>query len=258
MTTRTPSVPFGTLLGLEWRKNRAEPSLWLALVLYVTPAVMVIAADVVNASDRPAEDTYFIFHNQTMLVLPLAAGSVATAVMRVELANGTWFSWLMTGTGVIRLWSSKLVFIGAMQALFTVFAMMLFMPFFLITTDITEASTLLLRTLAAYGILNTIVAVFMTLFVATILILWRNSVTTMAVLIVITVSSLIIMAAEFSWVLPPAFAYRLGLSFISDEYFYTATGAGIGGALVTVLSLLMLVTVQYLILRHNRPRRLLD
>lgn len=257
MTFRIQEVQFSKLLRLEWQKNRREASLWLALVLYLVPAFMVVAADLVESTNRSPEDAYFVFHNQTMLVLPMAAGTVATAVMRLEVANGTWFSWLTSGVGRFRLWLSKLVFVGIMQTAMCILALTIFLVFFLTRTEAMSDPTVIFQILAAYCILNAFIAVTMTLLITTVIILWRNTVSAMAVSIIVTVLSLIILPAEFSWALSITFAYRLGLLVLSEEYFYQGAHAQLSGAATTTVSLLLLAAIQYGVLQHNRPRRLL-
>lgn len=258
MTPQTQQVRFPKLLRLEWQKNRKESSLWLGLVLYLIPALMVVAADLVEPANRSAQDAYFIFHNQTMLVLPMAAGTVATAVMRIEIANNTWFAWLTTGAGTLRLWLSKLVLIGIMQTAMCIFALTIFLSFFLTRTGTSPEPMIVIQILGAYGTLNAIIAATMTLLITTVIMLWRNTVSAMAASIILTVVSLIIMPAEFSWALPTSFAYRLGLSVISQEYFYQDAQAAISGVAAATIIVLLLGTLQYAVLQHDKPRRLLE
>lgn len=229
------------LVHNEWRKLRRERGLWFALSLHLAPWVMVAIAALMGVTTA-GPSRYFILHNQSMLVTGLVACLVTSIAFHVELANRTWFDWLTQPHGAKRLVMAKLLAVSAILIAFVALSTALMVALMLISGARTE----LWRMTIAYLVLQAGTFVVMVAVSAALCVLTRNVVVVNTIGIAIGMVTMVIMGADFSWALPTAWPYRLGLALLDHDYHYPWGGALPSGGVLfgacTAFALLVTVT----------------
>ncbi len=200
------------LVRNEWKKMRREWALWFALALHLAPLAMVAVAALMGAIDSGPQ-RYFILHNQSMLVTGLVACVVTSLAFHVEISNRTWFEWLTQQQGVARLVAAKLVVVALILAVFVALSTVL-------TVALMAASGVsaeLGRMVLAYLCFQAGTLGIMLVFSALICVLSRNVVVVNIVGVAVGMVTMVVMAADFSWAIPTAWAYRMGLVIFDPE-----------------------------------------
>lgn len=242
------------LVRNEWRKLRRERGLWFALLLHLAPWIMVAVAAAVGATaDGPSR--YFILHNQSMLVTGLVACVVTSIAFQVELGNRTWFDWLTLPHGAARLITAKLIAVAAVLAAFIAVSTSLMVTMMLFS----GAGSQIWRMTAAYLTLQIGTFAVMVAVSAALCVLTRHAVVVSIIGAALGMMTMVVMAADFSWALPTAWPYRLGLSVLEQDYGFAWAGALPSGAAVwaagVVISLLVAVLCARLPRVINAPLR---
>ncbi|MEL4358001.1 MULTISPECIES: ABC transporter permease [unclassified Luteococcus] len=215
------------LIGNEWRKLRREKGLWFALALHLSPWAMVAIASLMGVTSA-GRSRYFILHNQSMLVTGLVACLVTTIAFHVELANRTWFDWLTLPQGATRLILAKLAVITAVLAAFLAASTALMAGLMVCS----GAGAGIFRMTIAYLALQCGTFAVMVAVSAALCVLTRNVVVVNIVGVALGMVTAVVMGADFSWALPTAWPYRLGLTVLDESYDYPWHGALTSGTAV--------------------------
>ncbi|QUL78743.1 ABC transporter permease [Brevibacterium sp. SMBL_HHYL_HB1] len=222
----------------EWRKLRREKGLWFALALHLAPWAMVTIAALIGAT-ATGPSRYFILHNQSMLVTGLVACVVTSIAFHVELGNRTWFDWLTQPQGATRLVTAKLLSIATILASFVALSTVLMIVLMLSSGARTE----IWRMTIAYLTLQCGTFAVMVALSAVLCVLTRNVVIVNIMGVGVGMATMVVMGADFSWALPTAWPYRLGLTLLDDGYDFPWNGSLPSGAAIyaacTVLALLI-------------------
>ncbi|MFD1412473.1 hypothetical protein [Oceanobacillus jeddahense] len=147
----------------------------------------------------------------------------------MEFKNKMYLDWITYPIPRFQLLFSKL-FISTiiMSAICMMQLIVLSVFYFIIDGNIAN----ILRLTASYIILHVIVVTIITFVFAAIIQLTKNIVASISIGIGVSLLSMILMAAPFSFLIPTAFGYRLGLLVIDSGYYYegglAATITGIG------------------------------
>lgn len=229
------------LVHIEWSKLRRERGLWFALALHLAPWAMVTTAALMGATVA-GPSRYFILHNQSMLVTGLVACVVTSIGFHVELGNRTWFDWLTQPHGATRLVMAKLLAIATILASFVALSTVLMIGLMLSSGARIEIWPMTIAYLALQcGTFAVAVSLSAALCVLT-----RNVVVVNIMGVGVGMATMVVMGADFSWALPTAWPYRLGLTLLDEGYDFPWNGALPSGAAVyatcTVLALLITVS----------------
>lgn len=227
------------LVRNEWRKLRRERGLWFALALHLAPWAMVVIASLTGAT-AAGPTRYFVLHNQSMLVTGLVACTVTTIAFHVELANRTWFDWLTHPQGTTRLVLAKLTAIATILTAFLVLSTALMIAL------MTCSGAGIYRMAIAYLVLQTGTFTVIVAISAALCVLTRNVVVVNIIGVALGMATMVVMGADFSWALPTAWPYRLGLTLLDHDYRYPWSGALASGGVIfgacTAFALLVTVT----------------
>lgn len=206
------------LIRNEWRKTCKEPALWFSLALHLSPLAMVAAATMMGAVEA-GEKTYFIFYNQSMIVTGLVACVVVSLVFHVEFSNRTWFDWLIQPQGPVRLVAAKILAAGLILGSYIGLYTVLMLIFLFLQGASGDWRRIILSYLVFQaGTMGVMLAIGSALCVAA-----RNTVVVNVVGVTLSMVTLVLMGADFSWLVPTAWAYRAGLAILDPTY-------GFGGA----------------------------
>ncbi|MGI5117925.1 ABC transporter permease [Marinactinospora thermotolerans] len=241
-----------TLIANELRKIRRERFVWAVLVLNVVPFAMVVVNHVVNGGDPTLEGLYFTFHNQYTMVLPLVVCATVAACFHTEFRNGTYFEWLTCGRSKPALWAAKLTVACCLVVVLAAVNHVGLVLFFLAENP--DAG--LLRMSAAYWLLVGVSIASVALLCALLTLLTRNVVIVNVFGIGLTVATLVFMAADFSYLIPTCFAYRLSVGMIVPDAAYPDLGLALAvGWSVTALFLLLPLLANLLVITRRRYLR---
>lgn len=236
------------LIRNEWVKTRREWALWLALLLHLAPLGMVVTAALMGAISSDPVQRYFVIHNQSMLVTGIVAGVVTTLAFQVELANRTWFDWLVLPAGPVRLVAAKLLLVWLVLGAFLLVSTAVIAAFLLAS----GAGDGTWRLVAGHLVMQTGIWVFMSLLAALLCLLTRNVVLVNVVVVGLTLVTIVLMPAEFAWALPTAWPYRAGLVVVDPEYGFEWAAALPLGAAVMAGAVALLATAVCLAARQPR------
>ena len=215
------------LVRNEWRKIRRERGLWFALVLHLSPWVMVAVAAVMGVT-ATGPSRYYILHNQSMIVTGMVACVVTSIAFHVELGNRTWFDWLTQPQGTTRLIVAKLLAVAAILTAFVTLSTMLMVALMVMS----GARAGIWRMIIAYLALQCGTFAVVVALSAAFCVLTRNVVVVNITGVAVGMVTMVLMGADFSWVLPTAWPYRLGLTLLDESYAYPWSGALPSGAVV--------------------------
>ncbi|MEJ5929122.1 ABC transporter permease [Corynebacterium sp. H128] len=231
-----------SLIRNEWIKIQKENSLWFAFVLHIAPLFMVLVAAIMK-SVRLGSNLYFILYNQSMLVTGLVACVVTSIVFHLEFNNRTWFDWLTQPQGPRRLLVAK-VLTGALILACYIAISAVLMLVFLYATGVRDDPARMLCSYLVFqvGTMGVMVAVSAALCVLT-----RSAVVVNVVGVIVTMVTVVVMAAEFSWSIPTAWPYRTGLAIIDPEYGFGSVKPLLAGGAITGAFVVMclLIAIQW-------------
>ncbi|RKT88390.1 ABC-2 family transporter protein [Saccharopolyspora antimicrobica] len=241
-----------TLIANEFRKIRRERFVWAVLALNVAPFAMVVANYAVNGGDPTLERFYFTFHNQYTMVLPLVVCATVAACFHTEFRNGTYFEWLTCGQPKSLLWAAKLVVACLLVAVLAALNHVGLLVFLLVENP----GGGLLRMSTAYWLLVGISVASVALLCALLTLVTRNIVIVNIFGIGLTVATLVFMAADFSYLIPTCFAYRLSVGVVVPDAAYPDPGhALVVGWTVTALLVLLPLVANLLVITRRRYLR---
>lgn len=235
------------LVGNEWSKLRRERALWFALILHLSPWGMVTIAALMDAIG-PGPSRYFVFHNQSMLVTALVACVVTSIAFHVELSNRTWFDWLTYPQGAKRLIAAKMITVGAILACFVAITATL-MVGLMLASGVRPGTW---QMVIAYLSLQCGIFVLVVAISAALCLLTRNVVVVNIIGVAISMVTMVLMGADFSWAVPTVWPYRLGLTLVDTSYAYPWQGALLAGA--AVYSFCVAIAYLTAVLCSLRPR----
>lgn len=238
-----------TLLANELRKIRRERFVWAVLVLNIVPLAMVVVDYAVNGGEPTLERFYFTFHNQYTMVLPLVVCATVAACFHTEFRNGTYFEWLTCGRSRPALWAAKLAVACALVAVMAAVNHVGLVVFLLLENPGAGIG----RMSAAYWLLVGVCTASVALLCALLTLVTRNVVIVNVFGIGLTVATLVFMAADFSYVIPTCFAYRLSVGVVVPDAAYPDLGQALAvGWTVTALSLLLPLAANLLVITRRR------
>ncbi|NWN87601.1 MAG: ABC transporter permease [Micrococcaceae bacterium] len=197
------------LISNEWLKLRREKTLWFALALHLAPVTMVIAASAMGVHQGPPEQRYFVLHNQSVFLAAIVPVIVTAVAFRVELSNRTWFEWLMLPQPRPRLLTAKVLNIGLIQLVFIALSTVTTVVFLL---TVGAGGVLIARSIGSYLILQLGSMVVMSAAAVLLSLLLRNTLIVNIIGIAVSMITMVLMAADFSWAIPTSWTYRTGLA----------------------------------------------
>ncbi|MES0837711.1 ABC transporter permease [Nocardiopsis tropica] len=241
-----------TLVANEVRKIRRERFVWAVLVLNVVPFALVVANHAVNGGEPTPDRFYFTFHNQYTMVLPLVVCATVAACFHTEFRNGTYFEWLTCGRSRPALWAAKLAVACSLVVLMAAVNHVGLVVFFLVENP----GAGILRMSAAYWLLVGVSIASVALLCALLTLVTRNVVIVNVFGIGLTVATLVFMAADFSYVIPTCFAYRISLGMIVPDAAYPDPAQALtAGWAVTALSLVLPLAANLAVVTRRRYLR---
>lgn len=200
----------------EWIKLRREKTLWFVLALHFAPVTMVVAATAMGVHEGPPEQRYFILHNQSVFLAAIVPVIVTAAAFRVELANRTWFEWLMLPQPRPQLLTAKVVIVGLIQITLITLSTVVAVIFLL---AIGAGGDLIARGAGAYLVLHIGSMVVMSAAAVLLSLLLRNTLIVNIMGIAVSMVTMVLMAADFSWAIPTSWAYRAGLAVLDPAVY---------------------------------------
>ncbi|TDQ53038.1 ABC transporter permease [Actinorugispora endophytica] len=241
-----------TLLANELRKTKREWFVWAVLALNTVPLVMVVANHFANGGAPGPERFYFTFHNQYMLVLPLVVCATVAGCFHTEFRNGTYFEWLTSGRPKSALWTAKFLVSCALVTAMAAVDHLGLLVFLLVEYPGAD----LPRVSAAFWLLVSVTVLTTGLVCALLTLLSRNVVVVNVFGIGLTVATLVLMAADFSYVVPTCFAYRLSVGLVVPDAAYPDPALALAvGWTVTAACVLVPLAANLLVVTRRRYLR---
>lgn len=219
------------LIKNEWIKIKSEKVVLVIVLLSLIPLLMNFANFAINNRDVQLDSGfYFTYYNQYFMMLPIISSVLVSFVFYIEFKNKTYLDWITYNIPRHKLLFSKiLVSLIIMSAIFLV-QLLTFSVFYIIVDG---KMSNVLPLVYSYAILNSIVVITIVITFSVIIQLTKNIVASISIGIGMSLLSMILMAAPFSYFIPTAFGYRLGLYWIDSEFYYeggmssTFTGLGV-------------------------------
>ncbi|WP_040982722.1 ABC transporter permease [Oceanobacillus jeddahense] len=231
------------LMKNEWIKLKSEKVILVIVILSLIPLLMNFANFAINNKDISLESGfYFTYYNQYFMMLPIISSVLISFTFYMEFKNKMYLDWITYPIPRFQLLFSKL-FISTiiMSAICLMQLIVLSVFYFIVDGNIAN----ILRLTASYIILHVIVVTTITFVFAAIIQLTKNIVASISIGIGVSLLSMILMAAPFSFLIPTAFGYRLGLLVIDNGYYYE------GGLAATITGIGLLILINATMLTIN-------
>ncbi|QDQ02217.1 hypothetical protein FOH38_17960 [Lysinibacillus fusiformis] len=229
------------LIKNEWIKIKSEKAILVIVVLSLIPLLMNFANFAINNGDISLDSGfYFTYYNQYFMMLPIISSVLISYVFYIEFKNKTYLDWITYNIPRFRLLFSKIfVSLIIMSVIFLIQLLILSVFYFFVDGSIKD----ILQLIYSYTTLNVIIVTTIILTFSVIIQLSKNIVTSISIGIGISLLSMILMAAPFSFFIPTAFGYRLGLHIIDKEFYYEGGMSSIiiGIGLFILINSIMLI-----------------
>ncbi|MDX8046761.1 ABC transporter permease [Gracilibacillus sp. S3-1-1] len=229
------------LIKNEWIKMKSEKVILVIVILSLIPLLMNFANFVVNNRDMSLDSGfYFTYYNQYFMMLPIISSVLISFTFYMEFKNKMYLDWITYNIPRSKLLFSKLLISTIIMLAICIMQLVILSVFYFVVDGNIEY---ILRLISSYIILNVIVITTITLVFAVIIQLTKNIVASISIGIGVSLLSMILMAAPFSYFIPTAYGYRLGLLIIDNGYYYegdmSPTIIGIG--LFVLINAIMLI-----------------
>ena len=239
------------LIKNEWIKIKSEKVILVIVVLSLIPLLMNFANFAINNKDISLDSGfYFTYYNQYFMMLPIISSVLISFTFYMELKNKMYLDWITYNIPRYQLLFSKILVSTIIMSAICIMQLFIWSVFYFVIDGNIEN---IFRLVSSYIILNIIVITTITLVFAAVIQLTKNIVASISIGIGVSLLSMILMAAPFSFYIPTAFGYRLGLFVIDNGYYYeggmTPTVIGIG--LLFLINTIMLMINLRLIYKKN-------
>lgn len=239
------------LIKNEWIKIKSEKVILVIVVLSLIPLLMNFANFAINNKDISLDSGfYFTYYNQYFMMLPIISSVLISFTFYMELKNKMYLDWITYNIPRYQLLFSKILVSTIIMSAICIMQLFILSVFYFVIDGNIEN---IFRLISSYIILNIIVITTITLVFAAVIQLTKNIVASISIGIGVSLLSMILMAAPFSFYIPTAFGYRLGLFVIDNGYYYeggmTPTVIGIG--LLFLINTIMLMINLRLIYKKN-------
>ncbi|WP_130860306.1 ABC transporter permease [Gracilibacillus phocaeensis] len=230
------------LIKNEWIKMKSEKVTLVIVALSLLPLLMNLANFFFNNGDTSLQNGfYFTYYNQYFMLLPIIMSVLISYVFYIEYKNKTYLDWITYPESRVKLLFSKIAVAGLMIFAIYLLQLVILLLFYAIVDG--DWGNMWLLT-SSYTVLNVIVVLTILLGFAVIIQWTQHLVASISIGIGVSLLSMIFMAAPFSYLIPPAFGYRLGLVMIDPTYYYenvvSSTIIGIGLLMVLMIGMLLL------------------
>ncbi len=230
------------LIKNEWIKIKSEKVILIIVLLSLIPLLMNFVNFAINNRNVQLDSGfYFTYYNQYFMMLPIISSVLVSFVFYIEVKNKTYLDWITYNIPRYKLLFSK-IFVSLMIMLVIFLVHLLTLSVFYIIVD--GKVNHLLQLVYSYTILNSLVVIIVTITFAAIIQLTKNIVASISIGIGMSLLSMILMAAPFSYFIPTAFGYRLGLYMIDHEFYYeggmSSTLTGIGVFILLIIFMLVI------------------
>src|SRR5690625_454420 len=239
------------LVKNEWIKIKSEKVILVIVILSLIPLLMNFANFAINNGDISLDSGfYFTYYNQYFMMLPIISSVLISFIFYIEFKNKTYLDWITYNVPRYQLFFSKVMVSLIIMSVIFIIHLLILSIFYSIVDGKSEN---ILHLIFSYIILNTIVVTSITLIFAVIIQLSKNIVASISIGIGVSLLSMILMAAPFSYFIPTAFGYRLGLYVIDNEFYYgeAMSSTIIGLSLFVLLNVVMLLLNIKLIYQKN-------
>ncbi|ONK22331.1 hypothetical protein BLX87_16685 [Bacillus sp. VT-16-64] len=239
------------LIKNEWIKVKSEKVILVIVVLSLIPLLMNFANFAINNKDISLDSGfYFTYYNQYFMMLPIISSVLISFIFYIEFKNKMYLDWITYNIPRYQLLFSKILVSTIIMSAICVMQLFILSVFYFVIDGNIEN---ILRLISSYIILNIIVITTITLVFAAVIQLTKNIVASISIGIGVSLLSMILMAAPFSFYIPTAFGYRLGLFVIDNGYYYEGgmTPTIIGIALLFLINAIMLMINLRLIYKKN-------
>ncbi|GIN73313.1 hypothetical protein J14TS2_37880 [Bacillus sp. J14TS2] len=231
------------LIKNEWIKIKSEKVILVIVILSLIPLLMNFVNFAINNKDISLDSGfYFTYYNQYFMMLPIISNVLISFIFYMEFKNKMYLDWITYNIPRFQLLFSKiLVSTIIMSAICIIQLVILSVFYFAIDRNIEN----ILRLITSYIILNVIVVTTITIVFAAVIQLTKNIVASISIGIGVSLLSMILMAAPFSFFIPTAFGYRLGLLVIDNGYYYE------GGTSSTIIGIGLFILINAIMLMIN-------
>lgn len=227
----------------EIAKVRSENFIFVVLSLSLIPLIMNLINFFVNDSNLSIEDgLYFRFYNQFSMLLPIISCIIPSSIFYLEDKNNTYLNWLSYTNKKNSLFFSKYLLSFFIAFLIYLINFLIIVVLYIVNG---EYDSLIYITIS-FLILNLFGWLMVIPLTTYVIIKTHNIVISVSFGIAISLLSMIFIAAPFSYIIPSAFGYRVGLKFIDNDFYYhnvissTVIGIVITLALLVIMSILSL------------------
>lgn len=219
------------LIKNEWIKIQSEKVVFVIVLLSLIPLLISFANFAINNRDVQLDSGfYFTYYNQYFMILPIVSSVLVSFVFYIEFKNKTYLDWITYRIPRYKLFFSK-IFVSLIIMSVIFFVQILTLSVFYIIVDGKVSN--IIQLVYSYAVLNSVVVITVITTFSVIIQLTKNIVVSISIGIGISLLSMILMAAPFSYFIPTAFGYRLGLYGIDSAFYYengmssTFTGLGV-------------------------------
>lgn len=231
------------LIKNEWIKMKSEKVILVIVILSLIPLIMNFVNFAVNNNDiRLNSGFYFTYYNQYFMMLPILSSVLISFIFYMEFKNKMYLDWITYNIPRFQLLFSKIfASIIIISAICVIQLLILSVFYFVVDGDMENIE----RLISSYIILHVIVVTPITLIFAVLIQLTKNIIASISIGIGISLLSMILMAAPFSYFIPTSFGYRLGLLVIDRGYYYE------GGMSPTIIGIGLFVLINVIMLMIN-------
>lgn len=241
------------LIVNELCKFRRDRSLAFLLALSLLP-VATGAAGALMGEGGAATDLAFFINNQFAMFFPMAVLMLAGSAVCREWRDGTYLSWVTYGIPRGRLLAAKAAVCAGLSALMAiaVFAALL-LACLLLSADGTGAAPVLVAFAPGFAAEALSVVVVSTASGILVGVVSRSQLAVSASAVVYGFASCLFIGAEWSFVVPGSFAYRVATACLDPlTYYDSALAATVGGTLATLASTIVLAAAAGVVFSRGR------
>lgn len=237
----------------ELCKFKRDRSLAFLLVLALLPVATGVAGALIGEKSAAADLAFFI-NNQFAMFFPMAVFLLAGSAVCREWRDGTYLSWVTYGIARGRLLAAKAAVCAGLSALMAlaVFAA-LALACLAVSSEGFGAAPVIAAFAPGFAVEALAIVVVSTVAGTLVGVLSRSQLVTSVSAVVYGFASCLFIGAEWSFVIPGSFAYRVATACLDPATYYgSAPMATVGGALATLAAAIAFSSVAAVVFVKGR------